>query len=61
MRKAVIVTAVVKTRIIIDENDSFEIIANKAKENLINNLSNDLFDNIESIETDSEMPYDSMI
>jgi hypothetical protein len=61
MKKAVIVTAVVKTRIIIDENDSFETIAIKAKENLVRNLSNDLFDNIESVETDSEMPYGSMI
>lgn len=61
MKKAVIVTAVVKTRIIIDENDSFETIAIKAKENLVRNLSNDLFDNIESVETDNEMPYGSMI
>jgi hypothetical protein len=61
MKKAVIVTAVVKTRIIIDEKDSFETIANKAKENLVRNLSNDLFDNIESVETDTEMPYGSMV
>lgn len=61
MKKAVIVTAVVKTRIIIDEKDSFETIANKAKENLVRNLSNDLFDNIESVETDNEMPYGAMI
>ena len=61
MKKAVIVTAVVKTRIIIDEKDSFETIAIKAKDNLVRNLSNDLFDNIESVETDNEMPYGSMV
>lgn len=58
MKKAVIVTAVVKTRIIVDENTNEEKIISMAKDRLEYNLHNDYNDLIDSIVEDTECPYD---
>ena len=58
MKKAVIVTAVVKTRIIVDDSMTEEQIIVQAKERLESNLHNDYYDLIDKIEDDTECPYD---
>ena len=70
MKTAVLVTANVTTRVIIDveENDfqfenplsliEYEIAVKKAKGRLINNLINDYEDMIEDVRIDTECPYD---
>lgn len=59
MKKAVIVKAVVMTRVITDvETDKeFDNAVELAKERLLFNLNNDYYDCIESVEEDKEMPY----
>ena len=60
--KAVIVTAIVKTRMIID-NDTLELTESQklmAKERLIENLMYDFDDLVEPIEEDIECPYNEL-
>ena len=57
MKKAVLVKAYVMTRIIVDENDSYDNIIKQAKSNLLSNLNNDYEDCIDEIIDDIECPY----
>jgi hypothetical protein len=59
-KKAVIVTAEVSTRIIVDEDATDDEIAKAAKKNLLKNLDADYADNITDISDDIEMPYGEM-
>lgn len=59
-KKAVIVTAEVSTRIIVDEDATEDEIAKAAKKNLLSNLDADYADNITDISDDIEMPYGEM-
>ena len=65
MKKAVIVKAVVMTRVVIDVESNKNLTDKEcnnavelAKERLISNLRNDYYDCIESVEEDKEMPYE---
>ena len=67
MKKAFLVTANVTTRVVIEvENDKlnseeYDILVAKAKENLINNLTDDYLNCIEDVREDEECPYDKEI
>jgi hypothetical protein len=56
-KKAVIVTAEVSTRIIVDEDATEDEIAKAAKKNLLANLDADYADNITDISNDIDLPY----
>lgn len=61
MKKAVIVKAVVMTRVVVDVESNDNLTDNAvelAKERLLSNLNNDYYDCIESVEEDKEMPYE---
>ena len=60
MKKAFLVKASVMTRIEIDnmsDDEIYNTTLEKAKNNLLNNLSNDYMDCIDSVEEDYECPY----
>lgn len=59
-KKAVIVTAEVSTRIIVDEDATYDEIAEAAKKNLLANLAADYADNITDISNDIDLPYGEM-
>lgn len=59
-KKAVIVTAEVSTRIIVDEDATDDEIAKAAKKNLLRNLNADYADNITDISNDIDLPYGEM-
>jgi hypothetical protein len=59
-KKAVIVTAEVSTRIIVDEDATDDEIAKAAKKNLLRNLNADYSDLITDIYDDIVMPYGEM-
>lgn len=67
MKKAFLVTANVTTRVVIEvENDKlngkeYDILVAKAKESLINNLTDDYLNCIEDVREDEECPYDKDI
>ena len=64
MKKAFLVTANVTTRVVIEvENDKlngeeYDVLVAKAKERLINNLTDDYLNCIEDVREDKECPYD---
>ena len=59
-KKAVLVTAVVQTRIIIDINDDEDSIIEQAKHRLLHNLRADYADCIESIQDDTVVKFGSL-
>ena len=64
MKKAFLVTANVTTRLVIEiENDKlngeeYDMLVAKAKERLINNLTDDYLNCIEDVREDKDCPYD---
>ena len=64
---ALLVTAEVKTRIVVKVADDFDVeniseqdfcyIAEIAKERLVQNLCNDIYDCVTEVELDAEVPY----
>ena len=67
MKKAFLVTANVTTRLVIEmENDKlngeeYDMLVAKAKERLINNLTDDYLNCIEDVREDKDCPYDQGI
>ena len=59
-KKAFLVTAIVCTRVVADEDASDEEIMDAAKARLLSNLNHDYYDNIEDIVEDVECPFGSL-
>ena len=64
---ALLVSAVVQTRIVVNVADNFDVeniregdfcyISEVAKERLVQNLRNDIYDCVTKVELDTEVPY----
>jgi hypothetical protein len=57
MKKAMLVYSSFVTRVIVDENASDDEIIQATKAKLVNQVTNELGDNVESIGYDFEVPY----
>jgi hypothetical protein len=65
MKTAKIIWVSLATRVIVDTNDSEEIVIEKAieqaKDKFIDKINNELYENIDEIFDDTDCPYDQEI